>query len=185
MTRGSRWTESLQSVLGMSGVACQGSLDLFVDHDKDSDPGLCLSLEEVIQTVLLLVIRRPAQEQFRGQPPVGNVDGLLCLLQSYRDSPEVVTAVDVPLDEIALTLRKVRFKAMTLADLIPFLVTMLLMFLIVAVVSIELPTSVTECLISSRLGVSYNISKLADLMPMEVSASTGNGARTAIETYFL
>lgn len=87
------------------------------------------------------MVGRSSEEELRRQPPVGDVDGLLGLLQSDRDGPEVVASIDVPLDEVPLTLREEGLIAVRLADLGSLVVTALLVLLVVAMVRVELRVS--------------------------------------------
>lgn len=79
-----------------------------------------------------------AKEELGREPPVLDVDGLGGLLEGYGDGPEVVATIDVPLDQVALPLGKVRFEAIGLADLGPLFVAALLVFLIMAMIGVEL-----------------------------------------------
>lgn len=88
------------------------------------------------------MIRGAAQEELRGDPPVGEVDGLLGLLEGDGDCPKVVTTVDVPLDEVAISLREVRLVAMRLTRGRPLLVATLLVLFVVAMVPVELQDGV-------------------------------------------
>jgi hypothetical protein len=90
--------QSLEGMLCMHGIASQGSLDFLVHDHKDLDSFLGFSLEELIQPVVPVIERGASQEEFRRQPPVCNVDGLFGLLESHRDSPEIVTAIHIPFD---------------------------------------------------------------------------------------
>ena len=107
----------------MGRVAGQRRLYLLVHDNVDLDTLLSLPLEQVIKPVLLVVVGRSSEEELRRQPPVGDVDGLLGLLQSDRDGPEVVASIDVPLDEVPLTLREEGLIAVRLADLGSLVVT--------------------------------------------------------------
>lgn len=80
--------EFLQGVLGVLRVARQGLGDLLVHDDPDLDSSLCCGLEHVVQAVLVVLRRRPAQEQLWGQPPVQDEDGLLGLC--------MISAVSMP-----------------------------------------------------------------------------------------
>lgn len=86
----------------------------------------------------MVVMRRSTQEQFRGEPPVGNINALLGILEGNRNSPEVVQSVDVPLDVVALALWKVGFEAVRLACRCSFRVASFLVFLVMTMTPIEL-----------------------------------------------
>lgn len=73
--------ELLQRVLGVLRVAGQGLGDLLVHDDPDLNSSLCCGLEHVVQAVLVVLRRGPAQEQLWGQPPVQDKDGLLGLCE--------------------------------------------------------------------------------------------------------
>lgn len=71
--------ELLQRVLGVLRVARESLGDLLVHDHPDLDSSLCCRLEHVVQAVLVVLRRRPAQVQLWGQPPVQDEDGLLSL----------------------------------------------------------------------------------------------------------
>jgi hypothetical protein len=110
---------------------------LLVHGDVNLDAGLGASLEHLVQPVLLVVERRPLQEQLWTEPPVGNVNGLLCLLQGFGHSPEVVSAVDVPFHQVAVSLGCKALESVALGNPTPLGVRLLLMLLVMAVVGIE------------------------------------------------
>lgn len=78
--------ELLQRVLGVLRVAGQGLGDLLVHDDPDLNASLCCGLEHVVQAVLVVLRRGPAQEQLWGQPPVQDKDGLLGLCKIWPPS---------------------------------------------------------------------------------------------------
>lgn len=43
--------------------------NLLIHNDIDADSTLCRSLEHTVQSILLILRRRPAQVQLRGKPP--------------------------------------------------------------------------------------------------------------------
>lgn len=122
----------------MDRVTGQSGFHFLVDHDKDFNAGLCLALQNLVKAVFLVVVRRSAEEELGRQPPVGNVDGFLGLFQGDGDGPEIVAAVDIPLDEVSISLREEGFKAIRFANLGSLFVAFLLVFFVVAVVSVEL-----------------------------------------------
>jgi hypothetical protein len=79
-----------------------------------------------------------AQKELGRQPPIGDVNGFRCLIQCHGDGPEVVAAVDIPFDQVSLSLRKVGLVTMGLAYFRSFLVALDFMLFIVAMVVIEL-----------------------------------------------
>jgi hypothetical protein len=87
--------------------------------------------------VLLVVERGSLQEQLWAEPPIRNVNGLLRLLQSLGNGPEVVSAVDVPLDQVAVSFRREAVEAVALGNLTPLGVRRLLVRLVMAMVGIE------------------------------------------------
>jgi hypothetical protein len=110
-------TQALERLLGVRAVARQRVRDLLVDCDVDLDAELGLALEDAVEPPLLAVGRRPAQEQLRRQPPVGDVDALGGTLERDADGPEVVAAVDVPFDVVAVGLGRERAVAVRVRGL--------------------------------------------------------------------
>lgn len=62
MARRARRTQRSQCMLCVRTVAGQSLGDLLIHNDKDLHSLLCLSLENLIQSILLVEIRRPSQE---------------------------------------------------------------------------------------------------------------------------
>ena len=112
--------------------------DLLVHDHIDLDALLGLALEDLVEAPLLVVVGWSAHEQLWGQPPVRDVDGLLGLVQRGRDRPAVVPAVNVPLDQVAVALGEKGLETMRFAYFCALLVAGLLMFLVMAVLGIEL-----------------------------------------------
>jgi hypothetical protein len=78
------------------------------------------------------------EEQLWRQPPVGDIDGFLGLLESNGNSPEVISTIYVPLDVVASAHWEVRFEAILLGDGGSLVVTSLFMFFVVSVIFVEL-----------------------------------------------
>lgn len=138
VTRRALGAKRIERMLRVARVASQSRLDFFIDANIDLDTSLGLPLENLVQTIFLLVIRGPSQKQFRGEPPIAYIDRFLGLFERNRDGPKIVTSVDVPLDEISFALREIRLESMRLANSRAFLITALLVFFVMAVVSVEL-----------------------------------------------
>lgn len=110
---------------------------LLVDGNVNLYASLGASLENLIQSELLIVVRRPLQEQLWAEPPIRNVDGLLRLLQSVGNGPEVVSAVDIPFHQVAVSFGCKAVEAMALGDLAPLGVGCFLVLLVMAMVGVE------------------------------------------------
>lgn len=74
-------TEVVQGFFGVVGVTGYGGFDFFVDHDIDLDSLLGFALEDLVEAVFLVEVRWTAEEEFGREPPVGDVDCLLCILE--------------------------------------------------------------------------------------------------------
>lgn len=94
-----------KSSLGMSRIAGQGLVNLLIDDNVDMDTTLSCTLQHLVETPLLRVVRGSAQEEFGRQPPILNVDRLLCSFECDRDGMEVVAPIDVPLDLVSISFR--------------------------------------------------------------------------------
>ena len=57
MTGGSFGTEGVESMLGVGTVAADGRSNLFVHNNVDFDTGLCPSLQDLVQSPFLVVVR--------------------------------------------------------------------------------------------------------------------------------
>lgn len=112
--------------------------DLFVNANVDLDALLGLLLKKLVQTVLLRVPWGTAQEELGREPPIRDVDGLCRLLERYGYGPEIVATIDIPLDQISVSLRKVRSEAVLLGNVGSLGVTALLVLFVVSVVFVEL-----------------------------------------------
>lgn len=121
-------------MFGVLGIAADGRLDLLIHHDVNLDPTLGGTLQHPVESPFLVFMRGTSEEQFRRYPPIGEKDGLGRSLQRDGDGVEVVAAIDIPFDVVAVTLRCEALKAMTLGDLGSFGVGGLFMWFVVAVV---------------------------------------------------
>lgn len=110
---------------------------LLVHRNVNLDTSLGASLENLIQPGLLIVVRRPLQEQLWAEPPIRNVDGLLGFLQSLGNGPEVVSTIDVPFHQIAVSFGRKAVEAMALGDLAPLGVGCFLVILVMAMIGVE------------------------------------------------
>lgn len=137
VTGGALGTQGVKGMLGVCGVAAHGGGDFLVDDDVDLDTGLCPSLQDLIQPVFLVVKGRPSEEELGTQPPVLDVNGLFRFLQGNGYGVEVVLAVDVPFDIVAVSFRSEGFEAMTLGDAVTFVVGGFLVLFVVAMVGID------------------------------------------------
>jgi hypothetical protein len=154
--------ESLECVLGVHRVAGESSLDLPVDNHVDLDARLCSALQNLVETPFLVEVGRAPEEQLGRQPPVGDVDGFLCLLEGNRNClllclmfisseytqksffrlmgraswyayPEIISTIHIPLHHVTVPLGEVGLEPVRLGDLAALLITGLLMRLIMAV----------------------------------------------------
>lgn len=124
-------------MFGVGAVAANGLGNLLVDDDIDLHTGFSSPLQDLIESPLLVEVGWSSQEQLRAQPPVGDVDGLLCLLQSDGDGIEIVPTVDVPFDLVAISFRGERSKAVALGNAGPLLVGDLLVLFIMTMVGVD------------------------------------------------
>ena len=138
VARGAFGAKCLEGVLRVQRITGQSCFNLLINNDIDFDACLGFPLQQMVQTVLLLVIRRAAQEELWRQPPVTDVDGLFSLFEGNGDGPEVVAAVDVPLDVVSFALGEVRFEPMGFAYFAALLVASLLVLFVVAVIGVKL-----------------------------------------------
>jgi len=130
-------TQTLERLLGVRAVARERVRDLLVDADVNLDPLLRLPLEYAIQPPLPLLRRRPPQKQLGTQPPIFDVDTLGRALQRHTDRPEVVPAIDIPLDLVPLRLGGKRLVPVLSRLLLAAAIDRLLRWLVVSVVGIE------------------------------------------------
>ena len=73
-------------MLGMGRVASKCGFDFAIYNDIDLDAGFGTTLEDLVESPFLVIGRRSTQKEFGRKPPIGNVDGLFGLFESYRDS---------------------------------------------------------------------------------------------------
>lgn len=137
MARAAFGTQGVEGVFGVGAVAADGLGDLLVDDDIDLDPGFGPPLQHLVQSPFLVVVGRPSQEQLRAQPPVFDVDGLLGFLQGDGNGVEVVLAIDVPLNLVAISFGGEGLEAMAVGDAGPLLVCELLVLLVMAMVGVD------------------------------------------------
>jgi hypothetical protein len=62
VARSSRRTDVAKGMFCVHAVAGEGGLDFFVDDDENLDTLFCFSLEKLVQSPLLVVVWRTAQE---------------------------------------------------------------------------------------------------------------------------
>lgn len=85
----------------------------------------------------MIEVGRPPQEKLRTQPPVGNVDAFFRCLQGNADCPEIIPAVDVPIDFVAFAFGGERLEAVGFSDTGALLVGGLLVGFIVTMVGVD------------------------------------------------
>lgn len=147
----------MQCLFGVLRVAGQGSFHFSVDVDVDFDSCLCPPLENLVEPPLLVVMRRSTQEQLRREPPISNINALLCTLKCFRNSlfrrvspsileargsgqcsyPEVVSPVDIPLHHVAFSLGEVGFETVGVAYLGALLIARFFVLLVMTMLGIE------------------------------------------------
>lgn len=137
MAGGSLGAESTKGTLGVGRVAGQGLVDFLVDDNVDLDAAFSCTLQDVIQTPILSGEWRSAQEEFGRQPPVLDVDCLLCSFKCDRHGVEVVAAINVPLDFVSISFRRETLEAMAFANFCSLLVGSLLVLFVVTMVWVD------------------------------------------------
>src|SRR4051812_43122040 len=75
------WAELVESMFGVSGIACQGLGYLLVNNHVDLHPSFCRALYDLIDTPLLIEVGRSPKEQLGRQPPIFYVD---CLFRPFH-----------------------------------------------------------------------------------------------------
>lgn len=70
--------------------------NFLVDDNVNLDTLFGLALEDTVETIFLMLGGWAPHKQLRGEPPVQDEYGLLCILQHLRERPHVVVAIDVP-----------------------------------------------------------------------------------------
>lgn len=133
--------------------------DFLVDTDVDLNTSFSLSLDQFVQSVLLLFVRGAAEEELGRQPPVGNVYRLFGVLKGNGNGPEIVPTIDIPeklvfgletrpidlpFHAVAGAHREIGFVAVLLTDGCALIVATLLMLLIVPMVFIKLKRHVCK-----------------------------------------
>ena len=137
MSSGARWTQSTERMFCVCRITCQGGRDLLVDNHIDLDAALGGALQDLIESPFLVVVWRSAQEQLRRQPPVGDVDGLLCAFQGDTDGPEVIAAINVPFDLVSVSFGRKALEAVAVGYVASLLVRGLLVLFVVTMVGID------------------------------------------------
>lgn len=144
---------------------------LLVYGNVNLDACLGASLEHLIQPVLLVVERWALQEQLWAKPPIRDVDGLLGLLQGLGNSPEVISTIDIPFDQVAVSLGRKALEAVAFGNLAPLGICLLLVLLVMAMVGIEEVGELAQLVLdvdsfdvdASQLGVLELLLDLLDL----------------------
>lgn len=113
------------------------STHLLIDNDVNLHPGLRASLEDLIQSPFRVARRGPTHKQLGGQPPVGDIDRLLCAVEGLGHRPEIIAPIDVPLDSVAGALGSIRLESVGFGNGRSFLVRQLLMRFVVPVIGVE------------------------------------------------
>lgn len=111
--------------------------DLLVDNDIDLDTCLGATLQYLIEPPFLVLNWRATQEQLRGKPPIGDIDGLGCLFQRLRDCPKVVQRIDVPLDAVPLANWREGLEPMRIGNPRALTVCLLLVRLVVTMIGVD------------------------------------------------
>ena len=135
-------------MLRMGRIASQSLLDLLVNDHIDLNPSLSGAFDDLVETPFLVEEGRAAQEEFRRQPPVRDVNRLFGTFQADRDSPHVVTTINIPFYLVVLTLGKEGVEAVAVANRRPltigFLLVLLVMTMILVDQILELPNLVLQ-----------------------------------------
>ena len=124
-------------MLCVGAVTADSLSDLLVHNDIDLHASFSSSLKYLIKPPLLMIVGWPSQEELRTQPPVLDVDCLFGLLQSDRDSIEVVLSVDVPLDLVAISLGGEGLEAVALCYLGSLLIGGFFMLLVMTMIGVD------------------------------------------------
>jgi hypothetical protein len=167
MTEAALWTPCPQRMLRVRRIARQSLLHLLVDAHINLDASFSSTLDGLVETPLLVEECRTTKKQFRRKPPVGNIDHLSGFLDSDRNCPKIITAVDVPFDLVSLTLWEEGIETMLVAYALAFLVGRFLMLLIVAMVGIEKIAYLTDLVLEMN-GVNFRIMQLRILLMCQV-----------------
>lgn len=124
-------------MLRVGAVARNGGRDLLVNDDIDLDTCLGPPLQHLIQPPLLVEVGRSSEENLWTQPPVFDVDDVLCLFQRDTDGPEVVTPVDIPLDLVSVSFRGKGLEAVGFGNALTFGIGFLLVLFVVTMVRVD------------------------------------------------
>jgi hypothetical protein len=133
---GALGTEIAQGMFRVCRVTGESLINLLVNDDIDLHAGLGATLEDMIEAPVLVLYRWAAEEQFWGEPPVGDVDGLGSLFQGLGDGPEVVETVNVPFDAVSVVDGGEGAEAVGFGDGGAFAVGRLFVFFVVAVIGV-------------------------------------------------
>ncbi len=131
------WAESSQSMFCMSRVTGQRLLNFFIHDHINLDTPLGSSFDDLVETPFLTEKGWASQEELGREPPVLDIDGLFGVFQADRDGPEVVTTIDIPFDLVVISLRKIGFEAMTVANSSSLLISGFFMFLVMSMIGID------------------------------------------------
>lgn len=124
-------------MLRVLAIACEGRRNLSIDNDIDLYARLRSSLQDLIESPLLIVERRSPQKQLRAQPPVGDIYGLFGPFQRDGYGIEVISTIHIPLDVVTISSRGKRAESMALRDLGSFGISSFLVRLVVTMIWIH------------------------------------------------
>ena len=137
-------------MLGVRRVAGQSLLDLLVDDDIDLHPSLGSPPDGLVEPPFLAKIWRSTKEELGGQPPVLDVDRFFGVLDAYRYSPEVVSAIDIPFDLVVLTFGEEGLEAVAVTQSGTLPVGLLLMFFVMAMVGVKKITELSYLVLEMK-----------------------------------
>lgn len=78
-----------------------------------------------------------AEKELGGKPPVGDIDEFFGIFDCFGNSPEVITAVDVPFDLVVLTDREVGVETVLVTYGRAFVIRLSLVFFVMTMVGVE------------------------------------------------
>lgn len=110
---------------------------LLVDNDIYLNTSLSASFQDLIQSPLLIFIRGSSQKQLWRQPPIGNINSLLCAIKSNGDSPHVIWRIDIPFNLVPIVLRSKGFESVRLGNGSAFTVYLLFVGFVMAMIWVE------------------------------------------------
>jgi hypothetical protein len=148
---GQQWVQLTRQSLG----------DFLVNYDVDFDSTFGGSQKQAVDAVLLVLGWRPAEVKLWGKPPVQNPDRLASLFQSNRHSVHVRSAIDIPLDVVAMALGSKTQEAVLVVVLLPRLRFA--------------PLCLNRLFVLAREGILQLIAKFVDLL-MELVEEEGHAA---------